>query len=522
MARQDIAGLLTGISSTQQPVQQAVPGSPNFYGEFMAARGRGLQQGLGGLMRGGAPSTQERIQGSMFELGSPTAGGVAKDTTTLIADLTKLARVQQMQGNPAAAAQTAAQVQQLKGQVLATEQADKVSDQLPPEFNKLGVAVEAQVPGAMEKAIDILGSLETSDMKVKYLVNPVTQTTVANVYQKGTKLYDSKMNVIELGKDSFGKGLILSDTFVKPPSSLVSTSPSAEAIRAELKSEMTLANFKDMSADLIARGKITKESYGKFMPIYQKLEELEQSGVVGEGGAGSEFFAEANNYLTTALQILDPNYIVPAEKSGVLQYEAQAKALKAKMTEMTKGAISDRENAEHNKYTVSVNMPKAVRQGKINMDKATLESAMNKVSAEEQWFEKYNTTVGFNSAWRRYTEDFPRTSGATLRNVTVDGQTVKKLVDNFEMVDDNMRLFDRLYLGKKTSGSPVFTDGEKTVSLKQVKDSLRQQKLEELMSASSVSKPTKIMEEDADRFVRKNIGFAIISKLDVGGWRVSK
>jgi hypothetical protein len=116
MARQDIAGLLTGISSTQQPVQQAVPGSPNFYGEFMAARGRGLQQGLGGLMRGGEPSTQERIQGAMFELSSPTAGGAAKDTATRIADLTKLARVQQVQGNPAAAAQTAAQVQQLKAE----------------------------------------------------------------------------------------------------------------------------------------------------------------------------------------------------------------------------------------------------------------------------------------------------------------------------------------------------------------------------------------------------------------------
>jgi len=109
-------GLLTGVGSTQLPVQQAVPGSPNFYGEFMAARGRGLQQGLGGLMRGGAPSTQERIQGAMFELSSPTAGGAAKDTATRIADLTKLARVQQVQGNPAAAAQTAAQIQQLKEQ----------------------------------------------------------------------------------------------------------------------------------------------------------------------------------------------------------------------------------------------------------------------------------------------------------------------------------------------------------------------------------------------------------------------
>ena len=50
MAR-DIAGFLTGIGSTQQPVQQAVPGTPGFYGQFMAERSRGLQQGLGGLLR---------------------------------------------------------------------------------------------------------------------------------------------------------------------------------------------------------------------------------------------------------------------------------------------------------------------------------------------------------------------------------------------------------------------------------------------------------------------------------------
>ncbi len=115
MAR-DIAGFLTGIESTQQPVQQAVPGTPGFYGQFMADRSRGLQQGLGGLMRRGAPSTQEQIQGAMFELSSPTTDGTAKDTATRIADLTKLARVQQVQGNTAAAAQTAAQVQQLRQQ----------------------------------------------------------------------------------------------------------------------------------------------------------------------------------------------------------------------------------------------------------------------------------------------------------------------------------------------------------------------------------------------------------------------
>ena len=155
MAR-DIAGFLTGIESTQQPVQQAVPGTPGFYGQFMAERSRGLQQGLGGLMRRGAPSTQEQIQGAMFQLSSPTTDGVAKDIATRIADLTKLARVQQVQGNTAAAAQTAAQVQQLKDKALKEEQAKKLALKVKPINPDLAEQIVSQVPGSMEAGLEAL------------------------------------------------------------------------------------------------------------------------------------------------------------------------------------------------------------------------------------------------------------------------------------------------------------------------------------------------------------------------------
>jgi hypothetical protein len=172
MAR-DIAGLLTGISSRQQPVQQAVPGSPNFYGEFMAARGQGLQQGLGRLARGGAPSRQEQIEGSMFQLSDPTtATGEAKDTATRIADLTKLAQVQQMRGNPAGAMQSLAQVQQLQQQIQKETQARasganraSIAEQLKNinngQYDTLAKAViNEQGSGrskALEKALEIIG-----------------------------------------------------------------------------------------------------------------------------------------------------------------------------------------------------------------------------------------------------------------------------------------------------------------------------------------------------------------------------
>ena len=186
MARQDIAGLLTGISSTQQPVQQAVPGSPNFYGEFMAARGRGLQQGLGGLMRGGEPSTQERIQGAMFELSSPTAGGAAKDTATRIADLTKLARVQQVQGNPAAAAQTAAQIQQLKEQeskAEATEATVSYVEAMFPDkpelvdLAKKGISIaEIKSIGKGEKDYAVVGNSVYIPSTGKFIQGPKTKS----------------------------------------------------------------------------------------------------------------------------------------------------------------------------------------------------------------------------------------------------------------------------------------------------------------------------------------------------------
>lgn len=102
MAR-DIAGFLTGIESTQQPVQQAVPGTPGFYGQFMAERSRGLQQGLGGLMRRGAPSAQEQIQQAMGQL-----------DLTKVEDLAKLARIQQARKDLAGAAQTASKIEALR------------------------------------------------------------------------------------------------------------------------------------------------------------------------------------------------------------------------------------------------------------------------------------------------------------------------------------------------------------------------------------------------------------------------
>ena len=485
MAKVDITGLLTGLAGTPDLEREGITRA-----SAIQSRGLGSDIARGRALR--APQREQRMRqaaGGLFGIDTRTAGQKVKE---------QLANVD---------------VKTRAGQ---------------DEAVKLIAQVDAPRALALQNAFSQQNvELESAkkDMDIKYIVDPVNQKTLANVFQRGGSLFNNAGVEIDLKTDVADLNLIIADSPFKPPSpaTSINTGKSPEAIKAELQSAMTLERFGDESAAMIKRGDLTKESYGKFMPIYQQLEALEASGAVGEGGAGTTFFADVNNYLTSAVQVLDPTFTVPSGASAQQQYEAMAKLLKSKMTEMTKGAISDRENIEHNKFTASVDMPKAVRIGKLNMDKAILMSANNKINAEEQWFAKNNTTVGFNAAWERYTKDFPRTAGATLRNVTdANGKTTKKLVDNFEIVEDNMRLFDRLYLGKKTSGSPVFTNGEETTSLKQVRDSLEQAKLQQLMNNAQVTTPSEIMKEDAKRFGRKNIGTELLNKLDLEGWRVTK
>ena len=42
------------------------------------------------------------------------------------------------------------------------------------------------------------------------------------------------------------------------------------------------------------------------------------------------------------------------------------------------------------------------------------------------------------------------------------------------------------------------------------------------MNNAQVTTPSEIMKEDAERFVRKNIGTELLNKLDLEGWRVTK
>ena len=102
MARQDIAGLLTGISS-QRPDPMGMGGNAAQQRlAFGAQRAEGMRRGLMGAMGRDPRSTTEQLQMAMAQLDLSNP-----------ADLRKLAGIQQATGDLAGAAKTAAAVQQL-------------------------------------------------------------------------------------------------------------------------------------------------------------------------------------------------------------------------------------------------------------------------------------------------------------------------------------------------------------------------------------------------------------------------
>ena len=101
MARTDIARMLTGVGGPA-PVQ-AMPGTAGFAEQFGAQTTAGMGQAIGALTRGGAPSYEETVAQTMGQLDLETPEG-----------LSQLAKYQQISGDLAGAAQTAAKIQAIK------------------------------------------------------------------------------------------------------------------------------------------------------------------------------------------------------------------------------------------------------------------------------------------------------------------------------------------------------------------------------------------------------------------------
>ena len=409
MARQDIAGLLTGISSTQQPVQP-IPGTPGFRGQFGAARAQGLGAGLGRMMRGGEPSTQERIQGSMFELNSPTdKAGVAKTTQQQILDLTKLAQVQQMQGNPAGAAQTAAQVQQLKEQALKAEQSKQLASKVKSINPDLAAQIEKGVPGSMAAGLEAL-------QPKGEVVNLVKNRQVI-----GTAIQKPDGSLVNQAGQSITLGANVGVSKTIPGAGInLAPDPSAEVIAETFRKN--LQDQRLMSETVAAKMPEARQKIETAQRIYASLEQEAPSGTIAEIAA--KWASDVQGIYTLAGKTAPESILKRVNDAGALKQIA-FEALQPLIDAQGKGFTDkDREAAK-------LVMPGISQPWQYNQMVADLDTLDAYKTQDQMLFANKRkkltevTDQAGETLWTSYLNDLPMSK---VETVTAKGLTYKRLV----------------------------------------------------------------------------------------------
>ena len=409
MARQDIAGLLTGISSTQQPVQP-IPGTPGFRGQFGAARAQGLGAGLGRMMRGGEPSTQERIQGSMFELNSPTdKAGVAKTTQQQILDLTKLAQVQQMQGNPAGAAQTAAQVQQLKEQALKVQQSKQLALKVKPINPDLSEQILNQVPGSMEAGLEAL-------QPKGEVVNLVKNRQVI-----GTAIQKPDGSLVNQAGQSITLGTNVGVSKTIPGAGISLAPDPAAKVRADMLKE-DFQDQRSMYDTVVAKQPEARQKIETAKRIYSSLEQEAPSGTIAEIAA--KWASDVQGIYTLAGKTAPESILKRVNDAGALKQIA-FEALQPLIDAQGKGFTDkDREAAK-------LVMPGISQVWQYNQMVADLDTLDAYKTQDQMLFANKRkkldeiTDQAGETLWTSYLNDLPMSK---VETVTAKGLTYKRLV----------------------------------------------------------------------------------------------
>ena len=262
MARQDIAGLLTGISSTQRPNPNASAADWRMqFGQQQAGRlgsaVRGVQSGL----LGGAPvaTPQEAMQMGLGKLDLGTVEG-----------LSSLARVQQLSGDIAGAAQTAARIKQMQEQVNLSKQQEaersSLADFLELEYGDKGGRLR---PAVMSGAITAgnVDKFVAKEEKEKRTLKNITYTDTAGNTQTQMVQFNEQGDAFS----ETGQPLTLPDD-----AQLTITGRTPEDVKSGV-SEFTDKEFRAVRDDIInSRGKlkvlegITDESIDKYLSFLGK------------------------------------------------------------------------------------------------------------------------------------------------------------------------------------------------------------------------------------------------------------
>jgi hypothetical protein len=284
----DLVGLLTGISGTQQPMQP-IAGTPGFAGMFGAQQAQGLASGLGRIARQGAPSNQERMQEAVSKLDLGSVKG-----------LTTLAKLQQIQGDLTGAAQTVAKVKQLREQVNLSKQQEaqrsSLADFLELEYGDKGGALRTAVMTGAINAGNVDKFIKEEEKEKRTLKN-ITYTDSEGNSQTQLVLFNDQGDAF----DEAGRSLNLPDD-----AQITITGRTKEDINAGV-SRFTNKEFGAVRDDIInSRGKlkvlegITDESIDTYLSFLGKAlagTGRTLSSFTGLGGDALNDFIEKNTGL---------------------------------------------------------------------------------------------------------------------------------------------------------------------------------------------------------------------------------
>lgn len=294
------------------------------------------------------------------------------------------------------------------------------------------------------------------------------------------------------------------------PRNVLTPEEQVEVFRAE-------ESFK---ADLkIAQGaeeRATEQS-SQYLPILQQMNELTET---VDFGPTSTAISTINSTLYSLADKagLNPEPLDPSA-DATLTYNSLSKRLKAWLLESQKGAISNLENTEITKNTANPNMTKNQAKALVNFSEASLISANNKAQEQKQWLQDTGSLIGFEKAWGKYVEDFPRTEGfLTVTDPSGSGSSVQA---NFKPIKGNMELFS-LYATNK-GNSPTFVTKEgKGFTVEDIKKELIQDRLDEMKLGNPDFVPTKEQLSLYKLNARRKVGSLISLRLKNSTYTVTK
>jgi hypothetical protein len=497
MARQDIAGLLTGMP-TQRP-------DPSMNREQWAmAFGQQQADRVGQGLRGLTGATTVREQAGIADLKAQeriSALATSKDP----AELRQAAQLLQQRGDPAGAARAAAQAKAIEDKKVRSEAITGVFKKEFPERPDLIKMAEKDL-----LTVQDLELFRAEPPPMLYLTNQI-QGSIGNAVLKDGKIYlnGNEVSIEEMEK----RKLSVTKNFVDKPKAGDTTIIN----NAALGSKIALEQYKiDATVSKEQRDKAV-QAYNQYIPVIDNMLAVKD---VADFGAGTPQLAAANNALTSLSNQLGFEVMGDSTKDAVLFFNANSKLLKQRLLEATKGAISNLENTEITKNTANTSQPEQVAIALLNSSRASLVSSNDRANAQDRYLRKNSGIGGFDEAWQAYVKEFPRTAGYSTEGPN------NEVVNNFEMVKGNFGLFEELYSNKKTPKQlrePVkFVDNNNLITdLPSAKQAYIDDRVKKVMSAASLTgAPSDAVKKKAELYARIQFGQYIRRDLDAGNLKV--